>query len=271
MLQHRAHARSLELSSDFLGSMVTTISIKKGCCKSNYLVLHRPNKHTVVNCVAFKNICIHSFLFRSLYFVWVNDKEEIPFLKPPDMSMVQLGPETGYATQEGMNGGRKQKEREDQTQTRIFVHSLHQVVLLQTDKKRRTLKMIWRCFICYVFVALTLKKLLSHVNNVHSRSPDFRVVCGIDGCSSEYRVYNSYYYHIKRTHAHYLQLGPATAEENVPTLPGTNETSNTEVPTARSSDLEETFNATRAVGIFLPPPTPQVRILLVAVQMRFAG
>ena len=103
----------------------------------------------------------------------------------------------------GVKGeNKKQTGRErrgDQTQidshrpSKLFI----QFVLLQTDKKRWTLKMIWRCFICYVFVALTLKKLLSHVNNVHSRSPDFRVVCGIDGCSSEYRVYNSYYYHVK--------------------------------------------------------------------------
>ncbi|CAM4652359.1 unnamed protein product [Leuciscus chuanchicus] len=64
--------------------------------------------------------------------------------------------------------------------------------------------MIWRCVICYVFVALTLKSLLSHINFAHSRSPDFRLVCGIDGCTKEYRVYNSFWYHIRRTHSQYL-------------------------------------------------------------------
>uniref|UniRef100_A0AAV2LUR5 C2H2-type domain-containing protein n=1 Tax=Knipowitschia caucasica TaxID=637954 RepID=A0AAV2LUR5_KNICA len=39
---------------------------------------------------------------------------------------------------------------------------------------------------------------------MHSRSPDFRLVCGIDGCLREYRVYNSFYYHVKRTHTHHL-------------------------------------------------------------------
>ncbi len=29
-------------------------------------------------------------------------------------------------------------------------------------------------------MALTLKSLLSHINFAHSRSPDFRLVCGID-------------------------------------------------------------------------------------------
>ncbi|XP_061770753.1 uncharacterized protein LOC133561481 [Nerophis ophidion] len=72
--------------------------------------------------------------------------------------------------------------------------------------------MIWRCFLCYIFVALTLKQLLSHINTMHSRSPDFRVVCGIDGCSSEYRVYNSFYYHVKRMHAHHLLQVQETEE-----------------------------------------------------------
>lgn len=48
---------------------------------------------------------------------------------------------------------------------------------------------------------------------MHSRSPDFRVVCGIDGCPCEYRVYNSFYYHIKRTHAHHLLQVEGAEEE----------------------------------------------------------
>lgn len=85
--------------------------------------------------------------------------------------------------------------------------------------------MTWRCFICYVFVALSLRQLLSHINTMHSRSPDFRVVCGIDGCPSEYRVYNSFYYHVKRTHARHL-LGVEADEEDGSTrhgLPGAGE------------------------------------------------
>lgn len=65
----------------------------------------------------------------------------------------------------------------------------------------------WRCVICFVFVALTLKSLLSHINTAHSRNPDFRVICGIEGCTEEYRVFNSFYYHIRRTHRQYFQSG----------------------------------------------------------------
>ncbi|KAG7463357.1 hypothetical protein JOB18_022745, partial [Solea senegalensis] len=38
-------------------------------------------------------------------------------------------------------------------------------------------------------------------------NPDFRVICGIDGRTGEYRVFNSFYYHIKRTHPLYLASG----------------------------------------------------------------
>ncbi|KAL3967359.1 claudin [Sarotherodon galilaeus] len=65
----------------------------------------------------------------------------------------------------------------------------------------------WRCVICFVFVALTLKSLLSHINTAHSRSPDFRVICGVDGCAEDYRVFNSFYHHLRRTHPQYLATG----------------------------------------------------------------
>ena len=71
---------------------------------------------------------------------------------------------------------------------------------------------MWRCVVCYVFVALTLKSLLSHIHVTHSRSPDFRVLCGIDGCAKEYRVYNSFWYHVKRCHEkHLLASGSAAS------------------------------------------------------------
>lgn len=54
-------------------------------------------------------------------------------------------------------------------------------------------------------MALSLRALLSHINTVHSSSPDFHVICGIDGCVQEYRVYNSFYYHVKRRHySHFI-------------------------------------------------------------------
>lgn len=65
----------------------------------------------------------------------------------------------------------------------------------------------WRCVICFVFVALSLKSLLSHINTAHSRNPDFHVICGIDGCPEEYRVFNSFYYHVRRSHALYFATG----------------------------------------------------------------
>lgn len=65
-------------------------------------------------------------------------------------------------------------------------------------------KMIWWCVICLGFITFSLKLLLSHINRMHSLSPDFRLLCGIDGCTEEYRVYNSFYHHAKRRHSKHL-------------------------------------------------------------------
>lgn len=66
---------------------------------------------------------------------------------------------------------------------------------------------LWRCIICFVFVALTPKVLLSQINAVHGQSQDFWVYCGIDGCEQDFRVFNSFFRHIKRTHPMYLMNG----------------------------------------------------------------
>lgn len=47
---------------------------------------------------------------------------------------------------------------------------------------------------------------------MHSRSPDIRFVCGIDGCSEDFRVYNSFYHHVKRRHSHHLLEGTEVNE-----------------------------------------------------------
>lgn len=77
---------------------------------------------------------------------------------------------------------------------------------------------VLRCMICFVFVALSVKVLLSHINATHSRSPDFWVYCGIDGCEQDFRVFNSFFRHIKRTHPLYLTTAcPPTEWTTTPT------------------------------------------------------
>ena len=50
----------------------------------------------------------------------------------------------------------------------------HTRMLTETDNNLSLQgKKMWRCVVCYVFVALTLKSLLSHIHVTHSRSPDF--------------------------------------------------------------------------------------------------
>lgn len=66
---------------------------------------------------------------------------------------------------------------------------------------------MWRCMICIVFVAISLKILLSHINVTHGRNADFWVFCGIDDCDQEFRVFNSFYRHLKRSHPLYVTSG----------------------------------------------------------------
>ena len=65
----------------------------------------------------------------------------------------------------------------------------------------------WRCVICFAFIALTLTALLSHINRAHGRNRNFSSICGIDDCREQYRVFNLFYYHLKRRHASYLANG----------------------------------------------------------------
>ena len=79
---------------------------------------------------------------------------------------------------------------------------------------------MWRCMICIVFVAFRLKLLLSHINVTHGRSADFWVFCGIDGCEQEFRVFNSFFRHLKRTHPLYVTSGcPPIGWRATPTSP----------------------------------------------------
>ena len=75
-------------------------------------------------------------------------------------------------------------------------------------------KMLWRCAICLGFLSFSLKLLLSHINRMHSRSPDFRLLCGIDGCTEVYRVYNSFYHHVKRRHSQHLLESTRAGDSN---------------------------------------------------------
>lgn len=58
----------------------------------------------------------------------------------------------------------------------------------------------WKCGICAVFVALTLRALMNHYYSVHSNNPNFSVRCGVDDCPARFRKYHSFYKHVVRKH-----------------------------------------------------------------------
>lgn len=59
---------------------------------------------------------------------------------------------------------------------------------------------IWRCSLCPVFVALTLRVLMNHIYTVHSNKINFFVRCGVNNCPATFQRYHSFYKHVKKKH-----------------------------------------------------------------------
>lgn len=62
------------------------------------------------------------------------------------------------------------------------------------------LNTVWKCSLCSVFVALTLRVLMNHYYSVHSNDVNFFIRCGIDDCPATFRRYDSFYKHVRRNH-----------------------------------------------------------------------
>jgi hypothetical protein len=91
----------------------------------------------------------------------------------------------------------------------------------------------WRCPICLVFFALTLRILITHVNIEHCTTPGCVIPCGVDGCPMSYTRFNSFYRHVHRDHKHRLDV-PFEFEH---TVTHTDEPS-PELPLAELNDLD---------------------------------
>ena len=60
---------------------------------------------------------------------------------------------------------------------------------------------LWKCEICSIFIALSLKELVRHVGVEHAGMPNFKVRCGVDGCPEEYCKMNSFRKHLRTCHS----------------------------------------------------------------------
>ena len=56
---------------------------------------------------------------------------------------------------------------------------------------------LWKCEICSIFIALSLKELVRQIGVEHAGMPNFKVRCGIDGCTEEYCKMNSFRKHLR--------------------------------------------------------------------------
>ncbi|XP_068707636.1 uncharacterized protein [Montipora foliosa] len=59
---------------------------------------------------------------------------------------------------------------------------------------------MFRCNLCFDFVAFFLRQLLHHIGKKHRHEPNFHVLCGIDGCTKTYKNFISYRNHMIRKH-----------------------------------------------------------------------
>ena len=63
----------------------------------------------------------------------------------------------------------------------------------------RVVKQSIKCQLC-AFEAPAISLVLSHLRTVHSSDPNFNVICGIGGCCTTFKTFNSLYQHIYRKH-----------------------------------------------------------------------
>lgn len=76
--------------------------------------------------------------------------------------------------------------------------------------------MAWKCPICVIFTAVTLRTLIRHIFSEHLYKPDFRVECRVSGCKQVYRKYNSYYRHTMKFHLDMLDTQAEFVVNNTP-------------------------------------------------------
>lgn len=78
--------------------------------------------------------------------------------------------------------------------------------------------MAWKCSICVIFIAVTLRILMRHIFSEHSYKPDFRVECSVSGCKQVYQFvlssHNDYHMDMLDTQAEFVVNNTPVQETN---------------------------------------------------------
>lgn len=78
--------------------------------------------------------------------------------------------------------------------------------------------MAWKCSICVIFIAVTLRILMRHIFSEHSYKPDFRVECSVSGCKQVYQFvlssHNDYHMDMLDTQAEFVVNNTPVQEMN---------------------------------------------------------
>ena len=67
------------------------------------------------------------------------------------------------------------------------------------------------CQLCSL-LSPNLWTYISHVRQVHSKQPNFSLICGIQGCSQEFRAFSAFNSHVYHAHRDTLGLSTSTGE-----------------------------------------------------------
>ena len=68
----------------------------------------------------------------------------------------------------------------------------------------------WRCPLCDLFAATTLKGVIRHLGAVHSHES---ITCGLEGCPRSYANFHSYKKHMYKNHRDILEVDDEAASQ----------------------------------------------------------
>ena len=69
-----------------------------------------------------------------------------------------------------------------------------------------------QCHLCEDFSTPTFQLLIQHVGQVHSKSSDFHLTCGVDNCQTTYTNFAAFKRHLRKKHRSCLHETLLTSE-----------------------------------------------------------
>ena len=112
------------------------------------------------------------------------------------------------------------------------------------------------CPVCHEFARTSYAGILRHIGEVHSFSPDFRIVCGLgsEKCPATYTNFQSFRSHVYKKHREVLTRSHGEEDNDTTSLcPSVNDGDNggLDVSINGAQDGEDEDQITRAAALFI--------------------